>query len=352
MRASVIIPTFNRVDDLLALLDSIRRTRLLDYEVIAVDDGSTDSTAERCRERPDVRLLRLERSGGPSRARNLGAASAHGETLIFVDSDVLLLEDRDVLAEMVEALERRPEVDYVLTASHVVPRSESVVAYSYSVYHAYYMGLILAGRVEVEGRVMFFTTRLGAIRRARFQASGGFYESLWTVMNEDGEFGTRCYHLGYRAYFRRDFLHLHRFATRLAALVPNYFRTAMVQAQIDADRDTSADPSVGGGEKARRILALGVLLATPALTMPMLAGSRFACAALWAALLAGLWPLHGLVMRHVPPRLWPGWYVVYVAVTPAIFAGYAYGLVGHWLGGSLLRGRPSSLPYFATESSQ
>lgn len=97
---SVIVPTYNTSKDGLArLVDSIDAQTLPPsrYEVVFVDDGSTDDTfdtlQEIARARPNVRALRIENSGWPSRPRNVGIETASGEYVLFMDHDDELSPD-------------------------------------------------------------------------------------------------------------------------------------------------------------------------------------------------------------------------------------------------------------------
>ena len=86
---SVIIATFDDRENLLRCLESLRRQSQPgdQREVIVVDDGSTDGTAEAVYERfPEVRLLR-QKNAGPDAARNTGVRAARGDILAFIDSD-------------------------------------------------------------------------------------------------------------------------------------------------------------------------------------------------------------------------------------------------------------------------
>ena len=86
---SVVIPTFNRRELLLQTLASVWAQSLTDYEVIVVDDGSTDGTWEELQALGSrVRALR-QKNAGPGAARNLGAQYATGDYLAFLDSDDL-----------------------------------------------------------------------------------------------------------------------------------------------------------------------------------------------------------------------------------------------------------------------
>ncbi|MDF1564762.1 MAG: glycosyltransferase family 2 protein [Deltaproteobacteria bacterium] len=350
---SIIIPAYDCRDEIQGLLDDVGRSALLaegDAEVIVVDDHSTDDTAAVCEAREGVRVIRQPQNAGPARARNVGAAHARGELLIFIDSDVRLLPGGDILSEMVRVLQERPPVDCVSTLSSPRPTRESAIAYANSIYHAYYMDRILAGRDEVEGRVMFFTTRLGAIRARRFREAGGFYESLRRVMNEDGEFGTRIYHRGYRSYLARHLVHQHRYPTGFGRYLRSYYHSTVAQAQIDRTMDTSADESLSAAEKGRRLYALSFWL-LPLLFALLPAAAAAALCGLWVLALPLVLGALGRRMRaETPRRYWVGFHAVYVAITPFIFAGYAVGLLRHSLGDSLFAGPPSTLEYFRQEA--
>lgn len=91
---SVIIPTYNRASLVCEAVASVARQTFRDYEVIVVDDGSTDETAERVGGLPvAVRYFR-QANAGAARARNAGIEAARGEWVAFLDSDDLWREDK------------------------------------------------------------------------------------------------------------------------------------------------------------------------------------------------------------------------------------------------------------------
>jgi len=341
MRASVIIPTRDRKGELLGLLAQLRDCLPADSEVIVVDDGSSDGTAAAAASL--ARVLRIDPGRGPARARNEGAAAASGDVLIFIDTDVTLPIGGRLLEDMVGELERDSELDCVITASSVLPTEASPVAFAYSLYHAYYMERLLKGHGEVRGRLQFFTSRLGAVRKKSFQAAGGFHEGLQGVLNEDGEFGARAWTLGFKTLYRSDFTHRHRYAATFTHMAKNYFGTAMVQAMIDRAYDTGADPSIGSAEKGRRLLALSVLLSFAGAWLLPVGVSTCVTLTLAAILVASFGRLRTLAQEAAPAEMLPGIFLVYIGSTPFVLAGYVWGLVRP----SLIEGARSDLTMFS-----
>lgn len=94
IRVSAIIPTFNRADSVGEAVRSVLRQTYRDFEVIVVDDGSTDRTPAVLAEfGGSIRVIRQE-NAGVSAARNAGIRAACGEWLAFLDSDDVWLPDK------------------------------------------------------------------------------------------------------------------------------------------------------------------------------------------------------------------------------------------------------------------
>lgn len=93
---SVVIPLYNESDNVPILQGEIRAALAgLDYELILVDDGSSDDTVTRVEQTPEVRLLRFERNAGQSAAMLAGMHAARGATVVLLDGD-LQNDPRDV----------------------------------------------------------------------------------------------------------------------------------------------------------------------------------------------------------------------------------------------------------------
>lgn len=90
MNLSIIVPIYNREKTLSRCLDSILSMKMQNYEVLLIDDGSTDASKEICKkyEFLDSRFnYYYKKNGGVSSARNLGLAKCSGIWVTFVDSD-------------------------------------------------------------------------------------------------------------------------------------------------------------------------------------------------------------------------------------------------------------------------
>lgn len=104
MKVSVIIPTYNEEDVIDGCLKSLSKQSLEDFEIIMVDDGSTDSTVKKIRDLNlrNLTLLTQEHKGAGA-ARNLGALKAKGEIIVFVDADMTF--DEDFLLNLIKPIE-------------------------------------------------------------------------------------------------------------------------------------------------------------------------------------------------------------------------------------------------------
>ena len=87
---SVVIPTYNRLHLLKQAVASVQAQTYVNYEVIIVDDGSNDGTANYTESLRGLKILR-QRNKGPSAARNFGVSHANGRYIAFLDSDDLWL---------------------------------------------------------------------------------------------------------------------------------------------------------------------------------------------------------------------------------------------------------------------
>ena len=127
MQISVIIPTFNRAGVILKALGSVLAQKGASFEVVIVDDGSTDETRvliqDVSRETPKVQYL-FQPNQGPSAARNLGILRASSEFIAFLDSDDEWLPGK--LRAQLDFFERNPDFLICQTEEIWVRRGERV----------------------------------------------------------------------------------------------------------------------------------------------------------------------------------------------------------------------------------
>lgn len=108
MKYSIIIPLFNKEKGVLQSLNSVLAQSFSDYEIIIIDDGSTDDSIELVKSVNDDRIvIYSQENSGPSAARNTGIRISRGEWLLFLDADDELLPD--ALNTFNELIKRYPD---------------------------------------------------------------------------------------------------------------------------------------------------------------------------------------------------------------------------------------------------
>ena len=191
---SVVVACYNAGPFLERSLRSLRASIVLPLEVIVVDDCSTDNSAARAEEMGAI-VLRTAVNGGPAKARNLGAQSAKGDILFFIDADVCVRAD--TLSLVQDALEADASLDAVIGAYDDAPDSRGFFSQYRNLMHCF---------VHRNGsrEASTFWSGCGAIRRGVFLASRGFDERYSRPSIEDIEFGSRLVAAGRRIVLRPD----------------------------------------------------------------------------------------------------------------------------------------------------
>lgn len=194
MKFSVVIPTYNRAPLVGQAIASVLSQTYSHFEVLVVDDGSTDDTAARVARIPDPRIRYLRRPHcGVSAARNMGIAEAGGDFIAFLDSDDLWKPTK--LQRKVDFLHTHPEVDVVFSDlekfdgdEHVVSFMRTTPTFSKLLQDAAFPeGLVLEPRTvllclleEVPIKIPTLTIRREALARS------GLFDEQWSS-SEDWE---------------------------------------------------------------------------------------------------------------------------------------------------------------------
>jgi GT2 family glycosyltransferase len=189
MNISVIVPARNAAATLGRCLAAVATSTRPPCEVLVVDDGSTDATAELAG-RLGARVLRTDGGPlGPAAARNRGGESALSEILVFLDADVAV--HPEALDRIARELSDHREVAAVFGSYDDDPPAPGLASRYKNLVHYY---THQASRPEAST----FWAGCGAIRREVFLACKGFDEAYSTASIEDIELGVRLRAAGHR----------------------------------------------------------------------------------------------------------------------------------------------------------
>lgn len=296
-RYSVVVPAYNASSTIAACLDALLAQSVPPdaYEIVVVDDGSTDDTAAVASRYP-VRLLR-QAHAGPASARNLGARSARGEYLLFTDADCAPVSDW--IAEVVRPLEADPGVAAAKGAYRT--RQTSLIArLAQAELEEKYARLRRLGSID------FVDTYSAAFRRDAFWEAGGFDSAFRAASNEDTQLSFELVSRGWRLAFAERAVVHHRHAESLGRYLLRKYRHGYWRARVYRRHPGK----MAGDSYTPRCTQLQFLaaVATPVLlALPQARPFGVAAAALF--LLATIpfvrraWPFGPAVAAAMPPVL-------------------------------------------------
>lgn len=217
IEASIVIPFRNARFTLERCLNSILRCNADNIEIIAVNDGSTDESQAICRKFP-CRVISLDKNYGQAHARNIGAQSAKGTYLIFMDADVEIIE-RNTIAAVIDFLKNNK--DFV--AVQGIYSLESSQRTFLSIYKHLYICYIQESQPYGIGDFSGFFV---CINKDSFLSCGGFNETLRASANEDTEFGLRLLSKGYKFFTDKKIKVRHNHGYSFKAFIKmEYFRS-------------------------------------------------------------------------------------------------------------------------------
>jgi glycosyltransferase involved in cell wall biosynthesis len=200
------------------LLDSLFKQAVDDMEVLIVDDCSTDNTVEIVQKYP-VRVVRMEKNGGPARARNKGVEEAAGDIIFFLDSDVIVLDG--TVQEVKDYFDKNPHANCVIGLCATEPLNKGFVPKYMAMFEYIHLLDIPGSSVSV------FAPRCGAIKKELFQRVGGYDESYKGADVEDFELARRIIKED-RIYVNPKMLVRHQFVNNIQEAVKNYFKRAVM----------------------------------------------------------------------------------------------------------------------------
>ena len=166
---SVIVPVYNSTGFLRQCLAALAASETSDFEVVVVDDGSTEPVEPLVNEY-GYRYLRIEGPGGPARARNRGVEIARGGILVFVDADVCV--HTDTLRLFAEDFTADRNLAGVIGSYDDEPADPGFISQYKNLFHHYV-------HQASDGPVPTFWSGCGAMRKDVFLAFGGFDEKRY-----------------------------------------------------------------------------------------------------------------------------------------------------------------------------
>lgn len=263
------------------------------WELIVVDDGSTDGSNDRARA-SGARVVASPRpQSGPGAARNAGAAVASGEFLLFVDADVLVRPD--TIARVAEAFRATPSLAALFGSYDDHPAAPNFVSQYKNLFHHYV-------HQTSRAKATTFWAGCGAIRRAIFLELGGFTTAYGRPSIEDIELGYRLTRAGYQVRLCHDLqvTHLKRW-TPLSLLKTDILDRGIPWTELLLrERAFTADLNL---QTANRISVVAVYLLWIALVADFFQPLALIVTALLAlGLLAFNAPLYRFFLRARGPR--------------------------------------------------
>jgi GT2 family glycosyltransferase len=272
---SVVVPVRNGGRDFEHCLRRLRDSLLTDYELIVVDDGSTDDSAALAR-RAGAKVVHIPTPHGPAAARNLGAQAARAPMVFFLDADVAV--HPRTLGLAMARFEADPGLSALFGSYDDAPAAPGIVSQYRNLLHhfVHQQGDFHQGIRSVHT----FWTGCGTIRREVFLAFGGFDPRLYPrPAIEDIELGYRLTRAGHRIVLARDVLATHMKRWSLAEMMrTDIFRRGVPwMLLIKRSGTVETDLNVKAGQKACVALTgLTLLAGLCCVVMP------------WAAIGAGL----------------------------------------------------------------
>lgn len=210
-RISVIIPNYNGSSTISKCLEAVCSSNHENFEVIVVDDCSTDNSVEIIRQFP-CELIQLEKQMGASKARNTGAQRSTGEALFFLDADCILATDTISIADTAISREQNT----------IIGGTYEKIAYD-DTFFGTFQSLFIHYSETKRQEPDYIATHAMIIHADLFRKSGGFAENFLPIL-EDVEFSHRMRRAGCRLKMNPKILVRHIFNFNLFTSLKNAFR--------------------------------------------------------------------------------------------------------------------------------
>ncbi|MFB8793865.1 MAG: glycosyltransferase family 2 protein [Microcoleus sp.] len=311
---SVIIPVHNGGSYFRTCLSKLAEAVPRPIEIIVVADGDSDGSWRLAQEF-GAKLIRIPESGGPARARNLGAQAAKGDILFFVDADVAVCPE--AVGYAISVFKNNPYLAAAIGSYDDAPGDPGFLSQYRNLMHHY---VHQTGNEEAST----FWGACGLMRREIFLLMGGFNESYRRPSIEDIELGYRLKQAGYRIRLCKTLQvkHLKRWEA-ISLLRADFFYRALPWTElIWRDRKLNNDLNLQVSSRVSIVLtyamllsflgtwwSLGALILASLLAVPLVVIN--------APLYAFFWRKHGMIfaIKTIP---WHWLYYFYSGLAFAI----------------------------------
>jgi glycosyltransferase involved in cell wall biosynthesis len=198
MKYSIIVPVYNRPDEVDELLESLTSQTLKDFEVVIVEDGSKITCKDVCDKYANILHLHYyyKENSGPGQSRNYGVERANGEYVLIVDSDAVA--PAGFMQAIDDELQRQPSDAWGGPDAAHESFTDVQKAISYAMTSFFTTGGIRGGKKQLD---KFYPRSFNlGIRREAYLALGGFSKTRFSKMSlygEDIDFSIRIYKAGY-----------------------------------------------------------------------------------------------------------------------------------------------------------
>jgi len=213
---SIIIPNHQGGSTIGKCLEAVFASRYRNFEVLVVDDCSSDNSIEVIKGFPCT-LIRLDTHSGAAQARNIGASHSHGDILFFTDADCILQQDT---LSIVNQATSRADPDVIIGGTYTrIPFDNSF----YSLFQSVFINYSETREVQHPD---YIATHALVIDAASFHKSGGFTDMYLPIL-EDVDFSHRLRQAGYRLVMKPAIQVQHIFNFSLYRSLRNAIRKSM-----------------------------------------------------------------------------------------------------------------------------
>ena len=233
---SIIVPVFNRAEEVSELLESIIKQDLRDVELIIVEDGSTEKCEHIIAKYKDIIDIKyyFKENGGPSKARNFGVSKAKNDYIIILDSDVVLPEK---YIEIVRDYLRHNDVDAFGGPDAASDDFTDIQkAINYSMTSSLTTGGIRGGSDNGMEKFKPRSFNMGC-KKIVYEALTGFDESM--RFGEDIDFSLRLFESGYKVALIKEAFVYHKRRIDFNKFFKQVYNSGMARVALEAKHPQS-----------------------------------------------------------------------------------------------------------------